>query len=95
MSIRLFKADDWKAVAEIYEQGLLTRNATFETQVPDYNSWIKRFHSRSYFGGAIATLLQCSNYLCRPLIVLGFGFAAAILRKPSLLHKYFKVQLKS
>jgi L-amino acid N-acyltransferase YncA len=45
MSIRLFKPNDWKAVAEIYEQGLLTRNATFETQVPDYDSWIKKFHS--------------------------------------------------
>lgn len=46
MSIRLFKPDDWKAVAGIYEQGLLTRNATFETEVPDYDSWIKRFHSQ-------------------------------------------------
>jgi L-amino acid N-acyltransferase YncA len=43
--IRLFKSDDWTAVREIYEQGLLTRNATFETQVPDYDSWVKKFHS--------------------------------------------------
>lgn len=42
--IRQFKSDDWNAVREIYEQGLLTRNATFETQVPDYDSWIKKFH---------------------------------------------------
>ena len=45
ISIRLFKSDDWKVASEIYEQGLLTRNATFETQVPDYDSWIKKFHS--------------------------------------------------
>jgi L-amino acid N-acyltransferase YncA len=45
LSIRQFKSDDWNAVSEIYEQGLLTRNATFETQVPDYDSWLKRFHS--------------------------------------------------
>ena len=44
LAIRLFNRDDWKAVAGIYEQGLLTRNATFETQVPDYDSWIKKFH---------------------------------------------------
>jgi len=43
-SIRLFKSDDWIVVRDIYEQGLLTRNATFETQVPDYDSWIKKFH---------------------------------------------------
>ncbi|HEY3405002.1 MAG TPA: GNAT family N-acetyltransferase [Ohtaekwangia sp.] len=43
-SIRLFKSHDWIAVRNIYEQGLLTRNATFETHVPDYDSWIKKFH---------------------------------------------------
>jgi len=43
-SIRLFKSDDWSAVCDIYEQGLRTRNATFETQAPDYDSWIKKFN---------------------------------------------------
>ena len=43
--IRRFRADDWNAVREIYEQGLLTRNATFETQAPDYDSWLNRFSS--------------------------------------------------
>jgi phosphinothricin acetyltransferase len=45
-SIRLFNSEDWNAVREIYEQGLLTRNATFETQAPDYESWIKKFNSQ-------------------------------------------------
>jgi phosphinothricin acetyltransferase len=45
ISIRQFRSDDWNVVREIYEQGLLTRNATFETEVPDYDSWIKKFHS--------------------------------------------------
>ena len=45
VAIRLFNAADWKAVAGIYEQGIVTRNATFETQVPDYDSWIKKFNS--------------------------------------------------
>lgn len=43
-SIRLFHSGDWNEVRDIYEQGLLTRNATFETQAPDYNSWIKKFN---------------------------------------------------
>ncbi len=43
-SVREFKPDDWNEVRHIYEQGLLTRNATFETQVPEYGEWIKKFH---------------------------------------------------
>jgi L-amino acid N-acyltransferase YncA len=45
VSVRQFNQDDWNVVREIYEQGLLTRNATFETQSPDYDSWITKFHS--------------------------------------------------
>jgi L-amino acid N-acyltransferase YncA len=45
VSIRRFRSDDWNIVREIYEQGIVTRNATFETQAPDYDSWIKKFHS--------------------------------------------------
>jgi L-amino acid N-acyltransferase YncA len=45
ITIRLFEAHDWKAVSAIYELGLLTKNASFETRVPDYDSWIKKFHS--------------------------------------------------
>ena len=44
-SIRLFKSGDWNVVRNIYEQGLQTRNATFETHSPDYDVWIKKFHS--------------------------------------------------
>jgi len=45
ITIRPFKSDDWNAVAEIYRQGLETRNATFETKVPDYENWNKKFHA--------------------------------------------------
>jgi L-amino acid N-acyltransferase YncA len=44
ISIRNFKSQDWKHVSEIYHQGLLTRIATFETEVPDYDVWIKKFN---------------------------------------------------
>jgi len=30
---------DWPAVAEIYRQGIESGNATFETEVPDWDSW--------------------------------------------------------
>ena len=44
VSIRLFSETDWDRVATIYDQGLKTRDATFETEVPDYPTWIKKFH---------------------------------------------------
>jgi L-amino acid N-acyltransferase YncA len=43
--VRQFRSDDWSKVREIYEQGLATRNATFETECPDYDSWTNKFHS--------------------------------------------------
>jgi L-amino acid N-acyltransferase YncA len=45
VTIRPFIKDDWNMVSEIYDQGLRGRNATFETQLPDYDTWIKKFHS--------------------------------------------------
>ena len=44
VSIQKFIKENWNDVSEIYRQGLLTRNATFETEVPDYDTWIKKFH---------------------------------------------------
>lgn len=31
--------DDWPAVREIYGEGIATRNATFETELPDWEKW--------------------------------------------------------
>jgi L-amino acid N-acyltransferase YncA len=45
IAIRPFSKNDWSRVSEIYHQGLLTRNATFETEVPEYEGWIKKFNS--------------------------------------------------
>jgi L-amino acid N-acyltransferase YncA len=33
------RAQDWEAVGSIYAQGIATRNATFETEVPTYIRW--------------------------------------------------------
>jgi phosphinothricin acetyltransferase len=35
----------WPRVQEIYQHGILSRNATFETEVPDFDAWDKKFHS--------------------------------------------------
>jgi phosphinothricin acetyltransferase len=39
IEIDAMTADDWPAVAEIYRQGLETRNASFETEVPAFAAW--------------------------------------------------------
>ncbi len=44
IEIRNFEEKDWPVVADIYRLGLLTRNATFETEAPDFNNWIKKFY---------------------------------------------------
>ena len=39
MLIRGLEAGDWPAVAAIYAEGIATRNATFETEVPSWEDW--------------------------------------------------------
>ena len=39
MKIRKLESADWDAVGHIYEEGIATRNATFETDVPTWESW--------------------------------------------------------
>ena len=43
MKIVPFTEDHWNEVAGIYRLGLETGNASFETEVPDYHTWIKKF----------------------------------------------------
>lgn len=45
LEIILFRKEHWHSVSEIYHHGLLGRNATFETEVPDFGSWNKKFHA--------------------------------------------------
>jgi L-amino acid N-acyltransferase YncA len=49
--VRVMKYTDARYVLEIYRFGLETRNATFETSVPDWNKWDSRHlpHSRFVF----------------------------------------------
>ncbi|MFS4466630.1 N-acetyltransferase family protein [Maribacter sp. 2210JD10-5] len=39
ITIKPMRAEDWDAVAKIYEEGIATGFATFETTVPSYESW--------------------------------------------------------
>jgi L-amino acid N-acyltransferase YncA len=37
--IRRLREEDWPMVATIYEEGIRTGNATFETEVPSWDAW--------------------------------------------------------
>jgi L-amino acid N-acyltransferase YncA len=39
METRAMRAEDWPAVKAIYEQGIATRLATFETEAPEWEAW--------------------------------------------------------
>lgn len=41
------RAEDWPAVEAIYLQGIATRNATFETVSPGWESWDAKHHAHS------------------------------------------------
>ena len=39
LEVRGLRPDDWAEVARIYEEGIRTGNATFETEVPSWGAW--------------------------------------------------------
>ena len=39
LEVRDLRPDDWPEVARIYEEGIHTGNATFETEVPSWEAW--------------------------------------------------------
>ena len=41
ITIKEMQPGDWDQVKEIYEQGIKTGNATFETKAPDWEDWDK------------------------------------------------------
>lgn len=38
-TLRTMQADDWQSVAKIYAEGMATRLATFETELPSWEKW--------------------------------------------------------
>jgi L-amino acid N-acyltransferase YncA len=59
--IRLMSPEDWDSVRSIYEEGILTRNATFETNSPEWDLWNQRH------------LPACRLVACAEDSVIGFG----------------------
>jgi L-amino acid N-acyltransferase YncA len=47
--IRKTRDEDGPALLAIYESGIATRNATFETAVPSWKEWDRRHHPHSRF----------------------------------------------
>ena len=43
LKIRKFKKQDWASVSRIYKEGIATGISTFETEVPSFNVWDKKF----------------------------------------------------
>jgi phosphinothricin acetyltransferase len=41
------REEDWDAVRGIYQEGLETGNASFETQAPDWDAWNAKYHGHS------------------------------------------------
>jgi len=41
IKLRVMESEDWPAVRNIYKEGIATKNATFETDVPDWREWDK------------------------------------------------------
>jgi L-amino acid N-acyltransferase YncA len=39
VELRDLRPDDWPEVARIFEEGIRTGNATFETEVPSWEAW--------------------------------------------------------
>ena len=39
ITIETMKPEDWEAVRAIYQQGIATGNATFETEPPEWETW--------------------------------------------------------
>ncbi|MFK8005771.1 MAG: N-acetyltransferase family protein [Saprospiraceae bacterium] len=45
MKIRSLQPEDWPSVRRIYQEGIETGFATFETEVPDWDTWNTKFLS--------------------------------------------------
>nr|WP_223812861.1 hypothetical protein [Geobacillus sp. 47C-IIb] len=48
MNIRRFREEDWLQVKEIYEQGIATGQATFETAAPSFEKWVSTTRVRQF-----------------------------------------------
>jgi L-amino acid N-acyltransferase YncA len=54
IAIRDLRPEDWPEVARIYAEGLATRNATFETELPSWSHWDETHHGEHRFVAEVA-----------------------------------------
>jgi L-amino acid N-acyltransferase YncA len=66
MTIRQLTQADWPAVRRIYEEGILTRNGTFETVAPEWERW-DRGH-----------LAFCRLVACEAVDILAFALLSPV-----------------
>lgn len=66
IKIRSFKKEDWTSVSRIYAEGIATGIATFETEVPSFEIWNKKF------------LKQCRIVAELNDTVIGFGVLSLV-----------------
>lgn len=48
IKIRYMTPEDWPQVKDIYEEGIKSKNATFETQAPTYEKWMEAAHPQCH-----------------------------------------------
>lgn len=69
IKIRAMKKEDWECVANIYKEGIDTKIATFQTEVPAYEEWdlshIKRCRLVAVRNGEIVGWTALSRYTSR------------------------------
>jgi L-amino acid N-acyltransferase YncA len=69
MNIREMKPEDWSAVASIYEEGIATEIATFQSSVPSYEDWDRAHAKACRFvaeeAGEVIAWTALSNYSSR------------------------------
>lgn len=71
MIVRDLVAADWRAVAEIYRQGIATGDATFESAVPTWEAWDESRDPR------------CRIVAERDCAVVGFAAVSPVSRRPA------------
>ena len=49
IAIDAMHVDDWDAVRGIYQEGLVTGNASFETEAPTWDAWNAKYHTHCRF----------------------------------------------
>lgn len=47
IDIESMRVEDWVAVRGIYQEGLATGNASFETEAPEWDAWNAKYHGHS------------------------------------------------